>query len=161
MVVGEGLTGLIFDVREIDFGEENVPYWTTIGHSSQSRQLRNYPQKRIQAISSTWIISIILRNRTLGLAKRLSNVSFCVGIKGRGIQSKRLAHVLCAMSAYLEAAYYCRSRSEQIFNSLADIRNMENEYHPGFGNLATINGFELHTKAVCNGEPDSFLAVSH
>ncbi|GJU93723.1 retrovirus-related pol polyprotein from transposon TNT 1-94 [Tanacetum coccineum] len=40
-------------------------------------------------------------------------------------------------------------------------RNMENEYHPGFGNLATINGFELHTKAVCNGEPDSFLAVSH
>ncbi|GJW07033.1 hypothetical protein Tco_1569456 [Tanacetum coccineum] len=42
-----------------------------------------------------------------------------------------------------------------------------------FGNLATINGFEkvftkspingfeLHTKAVCNGEPDSFLAVSH
>ncbi|GKF76173.1 hypothetical protein Tco_0225617, partial [Tanacetum coccineum] len=31
----------------------------------------------------------------------------------------------------------------------------------GFGNLATINGFELHTKAVCNGEPDSFLAVSH
>ncbi|GKA57094.1 hypothetical protein Tco_0756282, partial [Tanacetum coccineum] len=41
------------------------------------------------------------------------------------------------------------------------IRNMENEYHPGFGNLATINGFELHTKAVCNGEPDSLLAVSH
>ncbi|GJZ88413.1 hypothetical protein Tco_0660195 [Tanacetum coccineum] len=50
---------------------------------------------------------------------------------------------------------------------------MENEYHPVFGNLATINGFEkvftkspingfeLHTKAVCNGEPDSFLAVSH
>ncbi|GKB64309.1 hypothetical protein Tco_0920495 [Tanacetum coccineum] len=31
IAVGEGLTRLIFGVREIDFREENVPYWTTIG----------------------------------------------------------------------------------------------------------------------------------
>ncbi|GJZ72050.1 MAK10-like protein [Tanacetum coccineum] len=29
--VGEGLTRSIFGVRELDFKEENVPYWTTIG----------------------------------------------------------------------------------------------------------------------------------
>nr|GEV34073.1 hypothetical protein [Tanacetum cinerariifolium] len=31
IAVREGLTRSIFGVREIDFGEENVPYWTTIG----------------------------------------------------------------------------------------------------------------------------------
>ncbi|GKC40205.1 MAK10-like protein [Tanacetum coccineum] len=31
IAVGEGLTRSIFGVRELDFGEENVPYWTTIG----------------------------------------------------------------------------------------------------------------------------------
>nr|GEV21926.1 zinc finger, CCHC-type [Tanacetum cinerariifolium] len=31
IAVGEGLTRSIFDVREIHFGEENVPYWTIIG----------------------------------------------------------------------------------------------------------------------------------
>ncbi|GJR74191.1 hypothetical protein Tco_0086556 [Tanacetum coccineum] len=30
IVVGEGLTRSIFGVREIDFREENMPYWTTI-----------------------------------------------------------------------------------------------------------------------------------
>ncbi|GJS86507.1 hypothetical protein Tco_0769143 [Tanacetum coccineum] len=31
VAVGEGLTRSIFCVRELDFREENVPYWTTIG----------------------------------------------------------------------------------------------------------------------------------
>ncbi|GJV00005.1 MAK10-like protein [Tanacetum coccineum] len=31
IAVGEGLTRLIFGVKELDFGEDNVPYWTTIG----------------------------------------------------------------------------------------------------------------------------------
>ncbi|GJX95443.1 MAK10-like protein, partial [Tanacetum coccineum] len=31
IAVGEGLTRSIFEVRELDFGEENMPYWTTIG----------------------------------------------------------------------------------------------------------------------------------
>ncbi|GJQ95194.1 MAK10-like protein [Tanacetum coccineum] len=31
ITVGEGLTRSIFGVRELDLGEENVPYWTTIG----------------------------------------------------------------------------------------------------------------------------------
>ncbi|GKC47978.1 MAK10-like protein, partial [Tanacetum coccineum] len=31
IAVGEGLTRSIFRVRELDFGEDNVPYWTTIG----------------------------------------------------------------------------------------------------------------------------------
>ncbi|GJW30567.1 MAK10-like protein [Tanacetum coccineum] len=31
IAAGEGLTRSIFGVRELDFGEENVPYWTTIG----------------------------------------------------------------------------------------------------------------------------------
>ncbi|GJT15129.1 DNA damage-inducible protein 1-like protein [Tanacetum coccineum] len=31
ITVGEGLTRSIFGVRELDFGEDNVPYWTTIG----------------------------------------------------------------------------------------------------------------------------------
>ncbi|GKD37745.1 MAK10-like protein [Tanacetum coccineum] len=31
IMVGEGLTRSIFGVRELDFGEDNVPYWTTIG----------------------------------------------------------------------------------------------------------------------------------
>ncbi|GJZ66206.1 hypothetical protein Tco_0622902 [Tanacetum coccineum] len=50
---------------------------------------------------------------------------------------------------------------------------MESDNHPVLGNLATfngfekvftkspINGFEKHTKAVCKGEPYSFLGVSH
>ncbi|GKC39008.1 MAK10-like protein, partial [Tanacetum coccineum] len=31
IAVGEGLTRSIFRVRELNFGEDNVPYWTTIG----------------------------------------------------------------------------------------------------------------------------------
>ncbi|GJT66114.1 hypothetical protein Tco_1017594 [Tanacetum coccineum] len=31
IMVGERLTRLIFGVRELDFGEDNVPCWTTIG----------------------------------------------------------------------------------------------------------------------------------
>ncbi|GJR22629.1 MAK10-like protein [Tanacetum coccineum] len=31
ILVGEGLTRSIFRVRELDFGDDNVPYWTTIG----------------------------------------------------------------------------------------------------------------------------------
>ncbi|GKA26519.1 MAK10-like protein [Tanacetum coccineum] len=31
IAVGEGLNRSIFNVRELEFGEENVPYWTTIG----------------------------------------------------------------------------------------------------------------------------------
>ncbi|GKB72094.1 MAK10-like protein [Tanacetum coccineum] len=31
IVVGEGLTRLIFEVKELDFGDENDPYWTSIG----------------------------------------------------------------------------------------------------------------------------------
>ncbi|GJY57032.1 hypothetical protein Tco_0456147 [Tanacetum coccineum] len=34
IVVGEGLTRSIFGVREIDFGEENMSYWTTIGRKA-------------------------------------------------------------------------------------------------------------------------------
>ncbi|GKD14102.1 hypothetical protein Tco_1198509 [Tanacetum coccineum] len=30
IAVGEGLTRSIFGVKETDFGEENVPYWTTV-----------------------------------------------------------------------------------------------------------------------------------
>ncbi|GKD50412.1 hypothetical protein Tco_1279388 [Tanacetum coccineum] len=146
IAVGEGLTRSIFRVKELDFGDETMPYWTTIGKCefykpqtsedgiarddgvnpfkdvlvfrkmveflraipinlkenmweseslvennidwnkppnegdgawhirieltdldgekfdrtfNQSRQLGNYPQKRIQVISSTWIISMI------------------------------------------------------------------------------------------------------
>nr|GEV85800.1 zinc finger, CCHC-type [Tanacetum cinerariifolium] len=33
LAVEEGLTRSIFSVRELDFGEGNVPYWTTIGKS--------------------------------------------------------------------------------------------------------------------------------
>nr|GEV92033.1 hypothetical protein [Tanacetum cinerariifolium] len=32
MAVGEGLTRLIFKVKELDFGDDNEPYWTTIGN---------------------------------------------------------------------------------------------------------------------------------
>ncbi|GJU29547.1 hypothetical protein Tco_1173136 [Tanacetum coccineum] len=31
IAVGKGITSSIFGVKEIDFGEENIPYWTTIG----------------------------------------------------------------------------------------------------------------------------------
>ncbi|GJX99158.1 MAK10-like protein [Tanacetum coccineum] len=31
IAVGEGITRSIFGVKEIDFGEESIPYWTTIG----------------------------------------------------------------------------------------------------------------------------------
>ncbi|GJS12667.1 MAK10-like protein [Tanacetum coccineum] len=31
IAVGEGLTRSIFRVKELDFGEDNEPYWTTIG----------------------------------------------------------------------------------------------------------------------------------
>ncbi|GJY48094.1 hypothetical protein Tco_0438050 [Tanacetum coccineum] len=31
IAIGEGITRSIFSVKEIDFGEENIPYWTTIG----------------------------------------------------------------------------------------------------------------------------------
>ncbi|GKA02104.1 ribosomal protein [Tanacetum coccineum] len=31
IVVGEGLTRSIFGVKELDFGNDNEPYWTTIG----------------------------------------------------------------------------------------------------------------------------------
>ncbi|GKG33407.1 hypothetical protein Tco_0433566, partial [Tanacetum coccineum] len=31
IAVGEGATRLIFGVKKIDFGDEHVPYWTTIG----------------------------------------------------------------------------------------------------------------------------------
>nr|GEV92032.1 hypothetical protein [Tanacetum cinerariifolium] len=31
MTVGEGLTRSIFKVKELDFGDDNEPYWTTIG----------------------------------------------------------------------------------------------------------------------------------
>nr|GEW30620.1 MAK10-like protein [Tanacetum cinerariifolium] len=31
IAVGEGITRSIFGVKEINFGEENIPYWTTIG----------------------------------------------------------------------------------------------------------------------------------
>ncbi|GJV56988.1 hypothetical protein Tco_1457993 [Tanacetum coccineum] len=31
IAVGEGITRSIFSVKEINFGEENIPYWTTIG----------------------------------------------------------------------------------------------------------------------------------
>nr|GEW18053.1 hypothetical protein [Tanacetum cinerariifolium]GEW27225.1 hypothetical protein [Tanacetum cinerariifolium] len=31
IAVGEGLTRLIFGVKELDFGDDNEPYWTTIG----------------------------------------------------------------------------------------------------------------------------------
>ncbi|GJW77411.1 hypothetical protein Tco_0139093 [Tanacetum coccineum] len=37
IVVGEGLTRSIFGVRELDFGEDNVPYWTTIGKCESYR----------------------------------------------------------------------------------------------------------------------------
>ncbi|GKE60253.1 MAK10-like protein, partial [Tanacetum coccineum] len=38
IAVGEGLTRSIFGVRELDFGEDNVPYWTTIGKCESYRQ---------------------------------------------------------------------------------------------------------------------------
>ncbi|GJZ16033.1 MAK10-like protein [Tanacetum coccineum] len=31
IAVGEGITRLIFGVKEVDFGDDNEPYWTTIG----------------------------------------------------------------------------------------------------------------------------------
>nr|GEZ08144.1 hypothetical protein [Tanacetum cinerariifolium] len=31
IVIGEGITRSIFRVKEIDFGDENIPYWTTVG----------------------------------------------------------------------------------------------------------------------------------
>ncbi|GKD68336.1 hypothetical protein Tco_1322426 [Tanacetum coccineum] len=31
IAVGEGITRSIFEVKEINFGEENIPYWTTVG----------------------------------------------------------------------------------------------------------------------------------
>ncbi|GKC78977.1 MAK10-like protein [Tanacetum coccineum] len=31
IVVGEGITRSVFGVKEIDLGEEEVPYWTTLG----------------------------------------------------------------------------------------------------------------------------------
>nr|GEW10585.1 hypothetical protein [Tanacetum cinerariifolium] len=39
IVVGEGLTRLIFMVKELDFGDDNEPYWTTIG-KRESYKLR-------------------------------------------------------------------------------------------------------------------------
>ncbi|GKE97916.1 hypothetical protein Tco_0021267, partial [Tanacetum coccineum] len=31
IAVGEGITMLVFDVKGVDLGEEEVPYWTTLG----------------------------------------------------------------------------------------------------------------------------------
>ncbi|GJU91139.1 hypothetical protein Tco_1303562 [Tanacetum coccineum] len=39
IAVGEGITWLIFGVKEIDLGDEEVPYWTTIG-KRESYELR-------------------------------------------------------------------------------------------------------------------------
>ncbi|GJS48049.1 hypothetical protein Tco_0598170 [Tanacetum coccineum] len=38
--VGEGVTRLIFGVKEIDLGDEEVPYWTTLG-KRESYEPRN------------------------------------------------------------------------------------------------------------------------
>ncbi|GJZ97214.1 MAK10-like protein [Tanacetum coccineum] len=41
IVVGEGLTRSIFGVKELDFGNDNEPYWTTIGkHESYKPRTR-------------------------------------------------------------------------------------------------------------------------
>ncbi|GJW21215.1 hypothetical protein Tco_0031837 [Tanacetum coccineum] len=42
IAVGEGLTRLIFGVREIDFREENMPYWTTIEGDDDSHEKTYY-----------------------------------------------------------------------------------------------------------------------
>ncbi|GKA49003.1 MAK10-like protein [Tanacetum coccineum] len=41
IAVGEGLTRSIFGVRELYFGEENVPYWTTIGKRESCKPRTN------------------------------------------------------------------------------------------------------------------------
>ncbi|GJS19372.1 retrovirus-related pol polyprotein from transposon TNT 1-94 [Tanacetum coccineum] len=68
IVVGEGLTRSIFRVRELDFGEDNVPYWTTIGKRESYKprtseygialdegfSSKNYVRKFLRALHPKW-----------------------------------------------------------------------------------------------------------
>nr|GEX50465.1 hypothetical protein [Tanacetum cinerariifolium] len=89
ITVGEGLTRSIFGVIKIDFGEENVPYWTTIGKRKSYKPRTSKDDialgRHLKEIHVTWALFWKKRDKRTTLHKRRLEELFIEG--GDGIRN--------------------------------------------------------------------------